>query len=235
MTNAQIQTAFAELSTPLIADACVRLKVEFSAAPKGIQPVVYGSHIAGRALPVQHFGSVDIFLEAMLQAEPGDILVIDNGNRRDEGSIGDLTVLEARASGLAGIIVWGCSRDTAELRKIGFPVFTYGIYPAGPLRADKRTPDALTAAYFAGFKVERKHIVFADADGVLFVPDDNIDKALETAEGIFNTERKQAEKVIDGVTLKEQFRFSEYLTMREKNKEYSFREHLRKLGGAIEE
>jgi APA family basic amino acid/polyamine antiporter len=31
--------------------------------------------------------------------------VIDNAGRRDEGCIGDLTVLEARAAGLAGIVV----------------------------------------------------------------------------------------------------------------------------------
>jgi 4-hydroxy-4-methyl-2-oxoglutarate aldolase len=41
----------------------------------------------------------------MEKAEPGDVLVIDNGGRMDEGCIGDLTVLEAQASGLAGIAV----------------------------------------------------------------------------------------------------------------------------------
>ncbi len=56
-------------------------------------------------LPVQHYGSVDIFLEAMGNAEQGDILVIDNGRRDDEGCIGDLTVLEAKAQGLRGMIV----------------------------------------------------------------------------------------------------------------------------------
>ncbi len=56
------------------------------------------SQIAGRALPVKHYGSVDIFLEAMGTAQPGDILVIDNERRMDEGCIGDLTALEAKAS-----------------------------------------------------------------------------------------------------------------------------------------
>jgi len=47
------------------------------------------SHIAGRVLPVRHYGSVDVFLEAMGMAQPGDILVIDKGGRMDEGCIGD--------------------------------------------------------------------------------------------------------------------------------------------------
>jgi regulator of RNase E activity RraA len=67
-----------------------------------------------------HYGSVDIFLEAMGTAKPGDILVIDNQGRMDEGCIGDLTTLEAQACGLAGIIVWGCHRDTRSWHRSAF-------------------------------------------------------------------------------------------------------------------
>ena len=56
-------------------------------------------------VPARHFGSVDVFLEAMQTAKPGEVLVIDNGGRLDEGCIGDLTALEAEHCGLSGIIV----------------------------------------------------------------------------------------------------------------------------------
>jgi len=46
----------------------------------------------------------------MQSARRGDVLVIDNGGRLDEGCIGDLTALEAEHCGLAGIIVWGAHR-----------------------------------------------------------------------------------------------------------------------------
>lgn len=105
MNNQQLQEAFSELSTPLVADACLLLKVPLRLAPAGIRPLFLESHTAGRALPVKHYGSVDIFLEAMGAAQPGDILVIDNQGRMDEGCIGDLTTLEAQACRLAGIIV----------------------------------------------------------------------------------------------------------------------------------
>src|ERR1700732_5437439 len=103
---------FADLSTPLIADAALRLRLPLRIAPSGIEPILAGSRLAGYALPVKHFGSVDVFLEAMAAANPGDILVIDNNGRMDEGCIGDLTVLEAQASGLGGIVGWGTHRDT---------------------------------------------------------------------------------------------------------------------------
>lgn len=77
-------TDFTGLATPLVADACVRLGEPPRAAPAGVLPVVAGQRAAGRALPVRHHGSVDVFIEAFTHAEPGDVLVIDNGGRRDE-------------------------------------------------------------------------------------------------------------------------------------------------------
>jgi 4-hydroxy-4-methyl-2-oxoglutarate aldolase len=89
---------FAGLSTPLVADACLRRGVPLRVAPPGVAAVVSGRPIAGRALPARHYGSVDVFLEAFSSAEQGDVLVVDNGGRADEACIGDLVVLEDQAA-----------------------------------------------------------------------------------------------------------------------------------------
>ena len=230
-----LASEFSNLSTPLVADACMRVKIPLRVAPAEIHPLVQGMRIAGRVLPARHRGSVDVFLEAMRSALPGDVLVVDNEGRSDESCVGDLTVLEAQAWGLAGLVVRGYHRDTDELVRIGFPVFSYGSYPAGPRRLDPRTPADLSSVRWDDFAVDSNDIVFADDDGVLFVPSNTIEKVLEAATTIWKVEREQAETIRAGKRLSQQLDFDSYLAKRDSDPSYTLRKHLRERGGAVED
>lgn len=226
---------FPEWSTPLVADSCMRLGVPLRIAPAGLRPLSAGMRAFGPVRPVRHFGSVDVFLEALQSAVAGEVLVIDNGGRLDEGCIGDLTVLEIQAHRLSGVLVWGAHRDTAELRAIGLPVFSYGTSPAGPRGAQPRDDDALARARCGALTVSAEDEVFADDDGAVFIPRARRDEIVAEAQKLWRKERAQAEAVRAGRTLKEQLGFAEFLARREREPDWSFRQHLRERGGAIEE
>ncbi|MGO1052730.1 RraA family protein [Crossiella sp. CA198] len=235
MDTHELQRRFATLTTAHLADACVRAKVPVHCAPGPMRPLVPGARLAGRVLPARHVGSVDIFLEAFEQAGPGDVLVVDNGGRIDEACVGDLVVLEAQLAGVQGIVIWGLHRDTADIQAIGLPVFSQGSLSTGPLRLDPRPADALTAARVGPWTVTTADLVFGDEDGVLFAPADRAAELLTLAEGIRDTERAQADRIRAGVPLRAQVGFDGYLLARQQNPDLTFRDHLRAVGGAIEE
>ncbi|HEY7125292.1 MAG TPA: hypothetical protein VH540_15165 [Ktedonobacterales bacterium] len=230
-----LRERFEHLTTAHLADACLRAAVPVRCAPMPLQAVLSGSRIAGRVCPARHAGSVDIFLEAIEHAIPGDILVVDNAGRVDEACVGDLIALEALAAGLGGLVIWGLHRDTAELRTIGLPVFSLGSIPTGPQRQDPRDALALRSATVGDWTVSREDLVLGDNDGILFLPAAQVEDLLRTAETIRDTECRQAERIRQGVSLRAQVRFQDYLAQRQQTPALTFRQHLRTVGGAIEE
>ena len=96
-------------------------------------------------------------LEAIAAASKGDMLVIDNGGRNDEGCIGDLVVGEAYVSGLAATICWGTHRDTAAIQAMGARVWSLGTCPNGPLELRRRVTTALSAANIGSSHVRARN------------------------------------------------------------------------------
>jgi len=223
-----------EWSTPFIADGCVAVGIPVRLGRAGLRPLFTGTHIWGSVCPVKHSGSVDVFLEAITAAGAGDVLVIDNNGRLDEGCIGDLVAGEALAAHLAGIIVDGAHRDTMAIRALGVGVWSLGTSPAGPRELRTRTVHALEAASVGPSTVTKEDVVFADDDGVVFVAAASLTRVLQAARDIAAREQTHADRLSRGERLSVQFRLDEYVEGRKADPELTFREHLKRLGGAIE-
>jgi 4-hydroxy-4-methyl-2-oxoglutarate aldolase len=71
--NEALAEKFAELSTPIVTDAALRLKPSARIAPSGIAPLLAGTRAAGRVLPARHFGNVDVSLHRHLRKLGGAI------------------------------------------------------------------------------------------------------------------------------------------------------------------
>ncbi len=220
-------------ATAALADACVRLGVPLRVGPASLRPIAPHAPLAGPAMPVTHAGSVDVFLEAIDDAPPGAVLVVDNGGRDDEACVGDLVTLEAREAGLAGIVIWGRHRDTAQLIEIGLPVHSRGALPPGPRRVPP-AGRAMRTAWLDGVEVTADDTVAADDDGVLVIPTADWSRVAELAGEIQQVERDQAVRMRAGASLRAQLDFAGYRARQTTEPDLSLRRYLAERGGAIE-
>jgi 4-hydroxy-4-methyl-2-oxoglutarate aldolase len=222
-------------TTPFIADACALLQLPIRLGPPHIRPIRASMKVAGPACPAKHAGSTDVFLEAIAAASAGDVLVIDNVGRLDEGCIGDLVAGEAHVAGLAGIVVYGAHRDTTAIEAIGIPVWSLGTCPAGPQELRGRSVHALEAASLGGHvTVTRDDFLFADHDGVAVVARADLARVVAAARDIAARERAQANRLLAGERLRDQLRLDAYVARRQAEPTFTFRDHIKSLGGAIE-
>jgi 4-hydroxy-4-methyl-2-oxoglutarate aldolase len=226
--------AVSDLSTSVIADACRRLGVGLRIAPPSIHPLMSGQRLIGRVVPVRYSGSMDAFLEAIDYSEPSDVLVVDNRGRLYEGCIGYLAALELMTAGITGAVVWGAHRDTDEIARSGFALFSCGPFPGGPHQSRQRHPESLSSARVGTALVTRDDAVVGDADGVLFVPRSRLEDVLQAAGVIASNQNGRAGLVRRGTVLREQFAFSEYLEQRLIDPTYTLEKHLRQTGEGIE-
>lgn len=219
--------------TAALADACVRLGLPLRLGPASLRPLAPHAPIAGPATPVTHAGSVDVFLEAIDDAPPGAVLVVDNGGRDDEACVGDLVALEAREAGFAGLIVWGRHRDTAQIVELGIPLHSRGALPPGP----RRVPPAgrsMRTAWLDGVEVTAEDVIAADDDGVLVIAAAQWERVAESARQIQTVELAQAERMRGGESLRAQLDFATYRARQSADPELSLRRYLAERGGAIE-
>ena len=221
-------------TTPFIADACVQLSLPVRVGPPHLRCNVPGSKVSGPVRPARHAGSTDVFLEAIAASNKGDVLVIDNGGRLDEGCIGDLVVGEAFMSGIAGTVCWGTHRDTAAILAMGARVWSLGTCVNGPLELRKRAATALEAANIGKVTVTTDDHIFADDDGVVVVASADLATVIETAKDIAGREGAQAARLLKGELLRTQLDLDRYVEKRNADPDYTFRDHLKTFGGAIE-
>ena len=222
------------LTTPHLADGCLRTGLPIRCAPSGLQGLEGNMRCAGRVRPVRHVGSIDVYFEAIEGISEGDVLVVDNGGRLDEACVGDIVALEVQAAGAAGMIIWGLHRDSAELSDIGFPLFSLGALPTGPQRLHPRPPDMFERAMVGTHIVTSNDFVVADANGVLFLSGEHLEKIVAAASAYRDIEARQLKAMAAGRSYREQTRFSEYLERRRQDSSYGFRQHLKNIEAAGE-
>ena len=98
-----------------------------------------------------------------------------------------------QAAGFAGMVVDGYSRDRDGNIELGFPVFSRGFMPRGPIK--KEEGNINTVIECGGVKVAPGDLVMGDSDGVCVIPKEYIDVVLAEAEKKLAYEDKRTETI----------------------------------------
>jgi len=108
-------------------------------------------------------------VRAAEDAKPGDVLVVDLGGALTDGVFfGDISALGAQEAGARGAVIYGSTRDLAELRQMrDFPVFAVGFDPnvATQIGVDWNVPIRV-----GGATVLPGDVVVAEEEAALFFP-----------------------------------------------------------------
>jgi len=114
-------------------------------------------------------GAVQGMLDAIDAAPAGAVYVMSVENGGDYAGIGGLMATGMKARGLAGAVIDASIRDTPQIKKIQFPVFSRGVVPS-TMVGHYRFAGVNVPVTCAGVKVNPGDIVTADEDGVVVVP-----------------------------------------------------------------
>ncbi len=172
-----------------------------------IKPLLPGLRLAGPAKTARIVpGQNAAIHRAVHSALPGDILVVDGAGATTFGPFGDLLAECCKMKGIAAAILDSAIRDSAEIRDLGFPVFSRGYHPAATAKDDPGDIDIEVDC--GGVRVRPGDIIVADDDGVVVVPHDMAATIVVQAKQVVDNEETIRNRVLAGESTFEIFSLS---------------------------
>ncbi len=160
----------------------------------GIKPLNPASKMIGSAITVETHPADNLMIHAGIAlAKEGDVLVINAHGSTSNGIFGDLLCNVCVKKKLAGVIMDGAVRDCTELIESGLPVFTRGVNPMG---GEKDGPGQVNlSTSCGGVVVNPGDIIIGDADGIIVIPQSDVQAAAAGAQAKVDAEEKRMEQI----------------------------------------
>ena len=193
-TSDDLVEGFKLVEVASVADAMEQLYGKKAYMSHDMRPLLQ-TKFAGRAVTVflkksesrAGSGALQGMLDTIDDSGAGSVYVMVVEDGLDYAGIGGLMSTAMKFRGFAGAVVDGGVRDTPQIKKLQFPVFSRGIVPSTTVNhyrfAGKNVPVTC-----AGVQVRPGDIVTADMDGVVVVPGQNGAEVLKKAQQLDNTE-----------------------------------------------
>ncbi len=193
-TGPDLREMLSRVSTANVSDALHR-----SGDIPGVRPLAPGVRLVGPAFTVRTSpGDWAKPVEAIDEAEPGDVLVIDAGGV-PPAVWGELATNSAIQRGLAGVVIFGAARDTGDIRALGFPLFSTLVSPtAGEA---KGFGEIGVPVRIGGVRVSSGDWIIGDDDGVCVIPRDKAVEYTNRAMDVLERENRLRAEILAGSTL----------------------------------
>jgi 4-hydroxy-4-methyl-2-oxoglutarate aldolase len=133
---------------------------------------------------------------ALAEAQAGEVLVVTMPETEPVALLGDLLAVQARARGVAAVLVDAAVRDRRELEALGLPVWARWVTALGPAREDPGTIGGPVRV--GGVTVSPRDVVVLDADGAVVVEAARADDVLAAAEERAAREDEQRTRLAAG-------------------------------------
>ncbi|MDP6543106.1 MAG: orotidine 5'-phosphate decarboxylase [Phycisphaerae bacterium] len=163
---------------------------------EGIRPLSPGQFACGPAVTVRTLpGDWAKSVEAIDIAQPGDVIVVDACSK-PPAIWGELATESAKAKGIAGLVVDGAVRDTADIRRLEFDVWTRHITShAGDPHGHGEINQPIQVG---GQAVAPGDWIVADDDGVMVLPKVRAVEMANRAADVLEAENRIRQEIRDG-------------------------------------
>jgi RraA family protein len=153
--------------------------------------------MAGPAFTVRiHTADILMVGKALSLCPAGSVLVIDGQGELNTAVWGGLTTMAALRKGIAGVVIDGAIRDSAEIGRSRLPVYARAVVPnagGAEYRGEMGVP-----VQCGGQVVHAGDWVVGDDDGVVVIGSQHLDEVMQIAARVRAAEKKIAQAIRSG-------------------------------------
>jgi 4-hydroxy-4-methyl-2-oxoglutarate aldolase len=162
-----------------------------------LRPIQDGARIGGTAVTALCWPGDNLMIHAAVeQCQEGDVLVVTTTSPSQDGLFGELFATALRHRGVRGLVITTGVRDVAELRELGFPVWSAAVSAQGTVKA---TAGAVNVPVVLGGQVVHPgDAILADDDGVMRVRRQDVEEGLTASQARLEKEAAAREAFAAG-------------------------------------
>ena len=150
-------------------DLCDTFESELGQSLRVVTPMFqsYGGRKAftGQIATLKLFEDNSLVREVLGEAGQGRVLVVDGGGSLRCALVGDQLAILAQKNGWAGIVVYGCIRDSADINHTDIGVRALNTHPQKSIK--RGVGEKELAVTFGGVTFNPGEWLYADEDGIL--------------------------------------------------------------------